>query len=163
MVARILLFFSSYTPLFAIFAIRFPTTSKIWWLVTFGFALCGLALFLLVTRRHEPQFYPVESVDESPAAAAYVATYILPFVTINEPGARDLIAYGVFFAVIGILYTRSSLVGVNPLVYMTPYRIYQIKTPRGETHVLFSRTRPNPGQQVNAARAFAGLLIRKEE
>lgn len=163
MVARILLFCSSYVPLFVIFAIRFPDTAKIWWIVAGVFAACALLVLHLVRTKHEPQFYPVASIDDNAAAAAYMASYILPFVTISDPNGRDFAAYAVFFVVLAVVYTRSSLVGVNPLVYITRMRIYQIKTSKGESYVLFARTRPNSGDEICASRAFSGLLVRRDQ
>jgi hypothetical protein len=162
MVAKVLLFCSSYAPLFVIFAIRFPKTSIIWWGVAALFLAFGLVVWRLVVRTHEPQFYPIASVEDNAAAATYVASYILPFVTISDPSRRDLVAYAVFFVVLAVISTRSSMVGVNPLVYLTPMRIYQVKTPRGESFILFSRTEPAAGSQISASRAFSGLLVRKD-
>lgn len=162
MVAKTMLFCSSYSPLFVIFAIRFPKTSLIWWITAALFLALGALILLLVVKTHEPQFYPIAIVEDNGAAATYVASYILPFVTISDPSFRDLLAYAVFFVVLAILNTRSSMVGVNPLVYLTPMRIYEIKTPRGERFVLFSRSRPEPGTNINASRAFSGLLVGKD-
>lgn len=161
MIARILLFCSSYVPLFVIFAVRFPRTAVVWWVVTGVFTVCAVILFLLVATRHEPQIYPIKAVDGDSAAAAYVAGYVLPFVTINEPTTRDFVAYTVFFLMLAVLYTRSSLLGVNPLVYLTPLRVYNVRTECGDTYVLFSRTAPKPGVSIHAAPAFRGLLVWK--
>lgn len=100
MIARILLFCSSYTPLFVIFGIRFPRTAWIWWPVSALFAMFAVIILCTVLNRHEPQFYRVAALEDNSAAAAYVATYILPFVTITEPSTRDFVAYGVFFLVV---------------------------------------------------------------
>jgi hypothetical protein len=163
MIARTALFCSSYVPLFAIFAIRFPHTASLWWIIS---AICtagGASIVLVARNRHEPQYYRVASVENDGATAAYIATYILPFVTISEPTSRDLFAYGIFFLVVLILNIRSSsLVGINPLVYLTPWRIYQLKTSGGQAFIIFSRERPKVGESIRAAPAFSGLLVRKE-
>lgn len=162
MLAKIALFFSSYVPLFVIFAIRFPSESVVWSLIAAASALCGIAIVLVARNRHEPQYYPVASVASDGATAGYIATYVLPFVTIAEPTGRDLAAYLVFFGVLLVLTVRGSMIGVNPLVYLTPWRIFQMTTKSGTSFIIISRERPEVGSEVRAAMAFTGLLVRKE-
>lgn len=57
---------------------------------------------------------------------------------------------------------RSPLVWVNPLVYLSPWRIYQLRTAEGNSVIVFARERPAAGESISAATAFSGLLVRKE-
>lgn len=164
MIARVILFGSSYVPLFAIFFIRFPNTGWIWAAAALLFTVLALLLFVVVFTRHEPQIYHVRSVQDTGAAVAgYVATYLLPFATVNEPTGRDLLGYGVFFLVVGVLYSRSSLLGVNPLVYLTPWQIYEVQTTAGRTLLVLARSKPTVGEPITASAAVASIVMRKDE
>jgi hypothetical protein len=164
MIARIILFGSSYVPLFAIFAIRFQQTTWIWASIAVVFTILAAALFVVVFTRHQPQIYHVRSVQDSGAAVAgYVATYLLPFATVNEPSGRDLIGYGVFFLVVGALYTRSTLLGVNPLIYLTPWQIYEVQTTAGRSLLVLAKVRPSAGESITASTAVASIVVRKDE
>ncbi len=109
---RIRLFASSLAPLFVILAVRFMEP----WLevVCAMVAFLGFATFLLLLRaagKISPDPHEVTSVaDRGPEVAGYVATYLLPFVTVAEPTGRDLLAYVLFLVVVGLVYVRSDMV-----------------------------------------------------
>jgi hypothetical protein len=114
---RLPLFFTSYLPLFLILAVRFEDPR---WLriVCVGLAVTGLIFlltFVLAVRRTPTARLRVESAREAGAeAGGYVASYVLPFVKVNTPTARDMIGYGIFMLVVLLVYVRSDLVQVIP-------------------------------------------------
>ncbi len=93
--------------------------------------------------------------------AGYVATYLLPFVTVAQPSGRDLLAYGAFLAVSAIIYVRSSMVAINPLLYLLGFRVANIAGPRGLDAFLICRDRPAAGTTVHAVEVVPGVLFRK--
>lgn len=132
---RFLLFLSAYAPLFAITAIRFDTAG-----VRIGsaaLAVCGVVAFGWVRiRRGRLASQPrqvVTAEDEGAAVAAYTATYILPFVTVSTPSTADILAYVVFYALLALLHVRTTLVQVNPMLYLAGRRVWRFTDPAGQS------------------------------
>lgn len=162
-IVRSQLFLSSYAPLFVILAIRFQGAALK--AVCAGLAAIGIAYLLLVVwiipRRAQPREYPVASVDDaSGEVAGYLATYLLPFVTVPSPTAADLAGYCILGLVVLAIFTRSELARINPTLYLLGLRVASIGTGQ-YGYYLVCRRLPRPGTTINAVRV-AGLLIRKE-
>jgi hypothetical protein len=157
------LFLSSYAPLFAILAIRFHgTTLKAVCAGLAGFGLLYLAVVIwVVPRNAQPRSYPVQSVDDAAGeVAGYLATYLLPFVTVPSPSAADLAGYSILAVVVAVIFTRSELARINPTLYLLGWRVASIET--GEMrYYLICRHLPRADTSIGAVRV-AGLLIRKE-
>jgi hypothetical protein len=151
MLIRFLLFWTSYTPLLVIAALRFEGTA----LRTASAALASLGVLagLWVLRRRQrgvsPQPHELVSVrDEGPQVAGYLATYLLPFVTVSQPSAWDLAAYLVFVTVLLTVYMRTDLVQMNPMLYVLGYRVFAVTTASGLTAYVISRRRLRPGDEL---------------
>jgi hypothetical protein len=163
LLVRLRLFISSYAPLFAILAVRFRD-SKLE-LACALLAALGAAslLFLLRTaRRIQPDPHRIETVaDRGAEVAGYLATYLLPFVTVTEPSARDIGAYSSFLVVVGVVYVQSDMVQINPLLYLFGYRVSAVTTGDGWSGVLISRSQPRPGSVVLASRLQNTLALER--
>src|SRR5437660_70608 len=87
LIVRIRLFASSYAPLLLIFAIRFGDPALR--IACAGLALAGLVnLVLLLWEARQVTADPhriVRVADRGAEVAGYLATYLLPFVTVPEP------------------------------------------------------------------------------
>jgi len=154
LILKIRLFISSYALLFAILAVRFrdPVPSVLCGAVA---TLGASTLILLVHRakRIQPDPHRLASVsDHGPEVAGYLATYLLPFVTAPEPSLREAAAYLMFLLVVGIVYLRSEMIQINPLLYLLGYRVWAVTTRDGWSGYLVSRRRPRPETVVLAAR-----------
>jgi hypothetical protein len=112
MLGRPLLFLSSYAPLFALLAIRFEQR----WLqisctVLAVTGVVSLWLLLRLDARSSPGPHTLASVkDAGGEAASYLATYLLPFLTVATPTIRDVLAYAGFLLVAATISLRSSVV-----------------------------------------------------
>jgi hypothetical protein len=115
----------------------------------------------VVPRNAQPRSYPVQSVDDAAGeVAGYLATYLLPFVTVPSPSAADLAGYCILAVVVAVIFTRSELARINPTLYLLGWRVASIET--GEMrYYLICRHLPRAGTSIGAVRV-AGLLIRKE-
>src|SRR5580700_2349506 len=94
------LFLSSYSPAFLILAIRAINRSFIMFVASLAIAVTTSGVFLLfiwVARRGAPYDAIVDDVEPRDAdLAAYVATYLLPFVVVFGAHIQDVIALGLF-------------------------------------------------------------------
>jgi hypothetical protein len=163
LVVRGCLFLSSYAPLFAILAIRFQ--GAVLRGACVGLAVVGLGYLAVVLwvipRVAQQRVYPVEEVnDASGEVAGYLATYLVPFVTVGSPSAADVIGYCILALVVLAIFIRSDLAQINPALYLLGRRVASI-TVGGRNYYLVCRRLPRPPRQIDAVRV-AGLLVRKE-
>ncbi|MGH8995328.1 MAG: hypothetical protein ACRDYB_04745 [Acidimicrobiales bacterium] len=140
--AQLALFVSSYAPLFGVFALL-GTFGHGWatW-VCAALAVVGLTMPFVVlraARRLAPQQVHANTVQiRDGDVLAYIATYIVPFAAMAGATARERAAIGLFVILIAILYIRSQLFYVNPILALAGYRIFQVVTPAGASVVLLS-------------------------
>jgi hypothetical protein len=163
LVVRGFLFLSSYAPLFVILAIRFHGAALRG--VCAGLAAVGLAylavVLWIVPRVAQQRTYPVDAVqDASGQVAGYLATYVVPFVTVPSPSAADLVGYCIFAVVVLVIFMRSDLAQINPALYLLGRRVASI-TAGPRSYYLVCRRLPRPPTCIEAVRV-AGLLVRNE-
>jgi hypothetical protein len=152
---RTRLFLSSYSLMFVILAIRFNTP---WLRVTCAIiAAAGLLdtvwIMYVTARKTGSEPIRVSSVvDHGAEVSGYLATYLLPFLTVGEPRVRDLVAYAVFFLVLGLIYVRSGMVQINPTLYLFGRRVIHVVTDadwRG--HIVAKSSSVVPGAVLHVA------------
>lgn len=162
MLGRWLLFWSSYSPMFALTAVRMddgPNRTGLFLVAAAGAVCLGAALFA-ARLAVEPRDRVLVSVeDRGGDVAGYLATYLLPFVVVAEPTRRDVTAYLLFVLLVGVIYTRSSLLSVNPLLYLAGYRLLRAETTSGERIWLLCRSDPPTGVPVRVRAVAAGLAL----
>jgi hypothetical protein len=165
MLGKPLLFLSSYAPLFALLAIRFKQP----WLwiscaLLAGVGVGALWLLLRLDARSAPGPHVLASADDAgAAAAAYLAGYLLPFLVIPTPTVRDVIAYAGFLVVAAAIHLRSSVVQVNPLLYLFGYRVLSVTDVNGLRAYMITRHTVSAGAQILATRLRDDVLIDRTE
>lgn len=119
------LFLISYTPLWAIFAIRSQGVAEE--IVFYVFTAWGLLdAFRTIEggTRRSARHITFESIsDQSSQVAGYLATYLLPFISGPPAGARAWAAYFVYFLVTWAIFIPSDLALVNPTLYILGWRL----------------------------------------
>jgi len=161
MLIKIRLFLCSYVPLFLISGIRFetPWLSRTCYALAFLGVIAGLSV-VHATSKIIPSEYLVTKVEDQGAeVSGYVATYLLPFVTVSQPSYRDLIGYGVFLLVIAILYVRSEMIQINPTLYFFRWRVLSVATSDGLTTHLLTQHDVRARSDIRAVRFKNTLLI----
>lgn len=125
------LFLSSYAPAFVILAVRaYDRSWLMFWaaVVLLVVSLAAFLVFLKVLRRGGPFRSVVEEVEPRDAEmAAYVATYLLPFLTVTGANAQDVIALGLFLFFIGVLWVGSGMIYLNPLLRLARVHVYVVR------------------------------------
>lgn len=163
MLAKPLLFLSSYSPLFALLALRFQ---PIWLIITcIVLALVGmisLGLLFRLDARASRGMHTLE--DAKPAGAeagAYVGTYLLPFVTVSTPSIRDAAAYAVFIVIAATIHLRSSIIQINPLLYLIGYKVISIVDTNELGAYVVTRQSLRKGDTIEATRFGNNVLINR--
>jgi hypothetical protein len=161
MLGRPLLFLSSYAPLFALLAIRFqPRWLWISCVVLAALGVASLLWLLKLDNRASKAPYTLTGVrDAGGEAASYLATYLLPFLTVSTPTARDVIAYAGFLLVAALISVRSDVAQVNPLLYLLGYRVMSITDSNRLNAYLITRHSRRAGDCVQATRFRGDVLV----
>jgi hypothetical protein len=161
-IQRAQLFLGSYALLFTLLAIRFEVT----WLEIACVALAALGFLDMlwivfgVTRRKEPEpIVPAAMSDAGSEVAGYLATYLLPFLTVSEPNTRDVVAYILFLLVTGLIYVRSEMTQINPTLYLLSRRVVRVTTTDGWSGYVIMRTHPEPNQPIKAVSLNAEVRV----
>lgn len=145
------LFVTSYAPLALMLALR--NSDDVWppqSAVTFWcFALLGviglLDAFRLprgAQRRGHRRVELGDVKDEGGQVAAYLATYLLPFLNIDLDGWRSGAALALYFLVLFIVFLRSDLALVNPALYIAGWRVVSATTAGQRVLILAQRGEP---------------------
>lgn len=125
------LFLSSYAPAFLILAVRAVNRSCVMVAVSLSLAalsIAALLLFVYVIRKGAPYRATLEDVEPRDAEiAAYVATYLLPFLTVFGATAQDVVALALFLFFIGVLWVNSGLIYLNPVLALGGYHVYVVR------------------------------------
>jgi hypothetical protein len=99
--------------------------------------------------------------DAGGEAASYLATYLLPFLTVATPTARDVLAYAGFLLVAAVINLRSAVVQVNPLLYLLGYRVLSITDDHGLHAYMITRHLVPVGDSVMATRFRDDVLVER--
>jgi hypothetical protein len=162
---RVGLFLSSYSMLFAILALRFqrpPLVIGCW--ILGGLGLAAAAWILATERAKGPGSFEIATIeDQGPQIAAYLASYLLPFVTLAEPSDRDVVSYALFLLVLALVYVQSDMLQINPILYLFRRRVVKVTTRAGWQAYLITRRVPLPGETILATTLASGVLVRSSQ
>lgn len=150
-----LLFLSSYLPLFAILA--FQSRDQIFaiygvsapYASIFFVTLCFVSLpfLILVIRVQEQSSSDFKEVDEyrrrNDQVTSYLLVYIFAFFGLDLLNIDSLVAFLVFFGMVAVIQIRSSQLHVNPVLGILGYDIYHVKTGREVALVVTDSTLEN--------------------
>lgn len=139
---RILLFLSSYAPLFGLLAWR-SRSCQIVWISLACIALVGmmgLLTFLVVSGRFQGARLVITRLQPRDAETlAYVATYLIPFLSLDLTEGDDLISFALFMAILGIIAVTSHSLFVNPVLSLLGYHTYEVVDEDNNVYFLVSR------------------------
>lgn len=174
------LFVSSYAPLFAILAARtcpgigdpheplwpFVAASV---LVVWGLA-DGVWLIRGSLRRAAVRAVLLDVHEQGAAVAGYLPSYLLPFVAATPRSAGAWIGYGIYFAVLFVVFLGSDFALVNPTLYVLGRRVVRATVERRpmqlgdpvvrEQILVVARHLPAAGDAVRLVR-LAGCWVDK--
>jgi hypothetical protein len=164
-VTRLLLFGSSYSPLWVILAFRvrdWPILSSV--LLTAALVLTGFLYLFLANAYRAPTTRLVvkrwESRDHE--LVAYLLTYILPFLNLGSSRTADRVSLLIFFGVIAILQIQSGMLHVNPMLAIVGIRVSVVENPSGKVMMLFSRNAYlAPGRSISVVSISDTLVMEK--
>lgn len=143
-IGRLILFLSSYTPLFVVLGIKATAHN-------FGLAvglialgiLSGIAMLGLLKWARTITPTPVHVASSSSGSGdviAYLFTYIVPFVGSATSTTADVISLLVLFVTIGLVFVNSDLGLVNPLLAGAGFHLHKVETDGRRQYLVLSRS-----------------------
>ncbi len=129
---RVLLFVSSYFPLWIIFGLLLFEKHPLRAVVIAGAGVVTLLLavaYMLWGRRHLPPDGAklLEFTRRDSEVMSYIATYLIPFVSFSFDSWLQMIALALFIIVLLIIYVNSNMIYINPMLNLFGYHFYEIK------------------------------------
>lgn len=166
--AKIMLFLSSYFPLFAALAIRnIPHDGYYNWWPTIIFstitvaALIITSIFLAIARSFATVPLTVNSCKSNQGQViSYLFTYILPFLNVTYESIPDIAAIILVYLVFAVLYINSNMIYINPFLSVIGFRIYEVVDDQDVKHVLISRrSNIESGTELEVAQLTGNVII----
>jgi hypothetical protein len=165
--AQTLLFLSSFSPLFLMFGLldSFGSTIPEWiWYALAGLYLLGLLIFFrLVAGLASDSILVDRARPRDGDAIGYVVTYLIPFLALSTSDWRARAALLVFILVVAVLYVRSHIFYVNPILSLVGYRLFEIEAGRGYVILLTRRRFLEPGGTITARRLSDYVFLERSD
>lgn len=140
---KLILFLSSYSPVFFIFTIQNPFKETYVRWILFGIGILSiLALFFVLknTNSNSGHFAKVNEINSKDGEAmSYIVTYLVPFLGLNFSDIKTTGSLLILFGVLAILYVNSNLIYTNPILNLFSYHIYEIQIDNSKTIMLITK------------------------
>lgn len=165
---RVLLLLSSYSPLLLILAIQnkdrpsvlvglsVTATASVGWLFMFLRRLRSLNRMRITVRT---------AVRRDQDVIGYLFAYLFPFLGIDLGKPSDVLALGILFLVVAVLYVRLNAIYINPLLAIAGYYLNEITEDNGKTSMLLTRrsyVAPNSVLKVSTAGTLVAMEVKDE-
>ena len=138
---RLMLFLSSYMPLYAIVAYQYWDDTAVRYAVIALAAagLVGLAIVAGFAKSTTKREVKVESVQRKDAEAlAYLFTYVFPFLGTKFDQVGAAVPFGIIFLTIAVIYVSANLIHVNPVLNLLMRHVYEVQG-EGQTFTVIVR------------------------
>lgn len=163
---RLILFLSSYAPLFLIITTRGWRDNR--HLAVALAVIAVLSVVVLFVFLHTAQKLSADKVSVSSVisrdgdAMSYIVTYLLPFLAVKINDPTDVVSLGIVLFVIGLLYVNSNMIHTNPVLNIVGYHIFEIQDGNGKTTALIcKRSYVRTGSEINAISVGDYVLLEK--
>jgi hypothetical protein len=160
---RVLLFLSSYAPLFWILAYRNRHDTAAWIVLVATGVLAALGLLAVMLSYRGAEGVAITIAHCKPRDAevlSYVAGYLIPFFGLDLSKTDDRVTLIAFLVVLGVVYVNSSLLLVNPLLSLARYRAWDIEDSDGHEYLLVTREIPKPKDVVKPIKVGEYLRVK---
>ena len=127
---KVFLFLSSYIPLFIILGMKNYSNSYILIGLSILVAISLIFLIYIICKAHKMNgvYKEINSYeDKSNQFLEYIIAYIIPFLGFNLNNIIDLISVGIIFLIISVLYIKSDLIYMNPILNFMGYNLYKVE------------------------------------
>lgn len=148
---RALLALSALAPISGVFGVSLYDTNA-WVSITLvGLSLiAALGALWLVKKNSGTNIIDLRIIsvrDAGPEAAAYLTSFILPFLMASNLSASNWIALGLFTLIYLVVIMNTGAIAVNPVLYLMGYRIWRVESDQKSLDevIVVSKHRPRAG------------------
>ena len=164
LLTKLVLFLSSYLPLWFIFAVQFYAKANKTgaWIVGGAAFVCLIGLFgyLRYAKNINPVPLKIDRLNRRDGEAmSYIVSYILPFIALPSSKTGDLISLGIFIAVLSVLYVNSDMIHINPVLNLIGWHIYEVEKESGQICTVISKKRLRVSQKIQAGQIGDDVFI----
>jgi hypothetical protein len=143
---KVILFLSSYIPLFAIFIIKniqYPIiTIALGIVIVISIVL--LASLLRNIKGISGKYLKIGRIENiNRVGLEYFVTYIIPFVSTSLLDIKETVPILILFAIMGVIYVRSDLIYMNPMLNLLGFNLYKVISKDNEDFVFISKKKKN--------------------
>jgi len=116
---------------------------------------------LYLKRTEEGRVDVIESAKPRDSeAAAYLVTYVVPL-ALPTTDWRDWVAVFLFLLLVAVLYLRSGMDYVNPMLALIGYHLYEATLRDDQVVWLVTRLKVRPKEQVNTVNVIGDIWLAK--
>ena len=145
-ILKILAFLAAYAPLLGIYAIRAIPSD---WRASIALGVAAVifpSIILLYVaqsgRSGNPERTVVANVTRrDDQIMAYLFTYVLPFIGLAFNDVYEVAASALFLTLLFVLFIRTNLFYVNPVLGAAGYRIYEVSIDEAPPRIILSKAR----------------------
>lgn len=163
LLSRALLFLSAFLPLWVVWALRAWPSSILWLFVAlFVGGIVGGAVVLWAAYKQEGESSHVtDVVPRQSDIAAYLVTYLVPFVAVPTASLTDWAVAALFVGLIFLVYLQTDLIAFNPFlpIFRPGIRLYRVELDDHGLAWLLSDIRPAVGVDLDLAQLVDGVFI----
>jgi uncharacterized MAPEG superfamily protein len=124
--------------------------------------LAGLLAYFKAVQQLAAMRITVEGIQRREIEAVRnILAYFLPFAAIAFNDILRAASLGVFFVIVGILYVRSNLIHVNPVLSLCGFRVYDITIEAAGTYSLLSKRRIGRSDSLLVIKIGDDLFLEK--
>lgn len=179
--AKLVLFLSSYSPLYIIIALRAHNTEisilgvqleplslgpielsylSLASLLVTVVSVAFLTVMIRMNRTRQGQMSEIEHYrNRSDMFTEYLLVYIFPFIVFEFSNMFDVAAFLVLFATVAAIVIRSNRLFVNPVLIAFRYRVYEVETEHDRRILLTKEPLDGNNITINTARISSDVYI----
>jgi hypothetical protein len=161
---RIIFFLSSFSPLLIVFALLDTWgrgAPSIVCVLLSAIAACALMLIVKVSRQFKTAYICAKVArSKDTEALTYLASFLVPFLTVSADSARQRIAVGIFMFLIALFYIVGETYFWNPVLSLFGYRAIEIELGSTEIATLITYRRHIPvNSEIHAVRLAYNIFL----
>ncbi|MFC4172477.1 hypothetical protein ACFOYU_10435 [Microvirga sp. GCM10011540] len=163
---RIILFLSSYIPLWVIFAImtlRERPYLGAFFIVLAVASLLGTLLYMRLVQQLQGIGMQIGIIRRKDSdTMSYIASYVIPFAATAFSDVEQVASLAIFLGVLCVVYVNTGMIHINPVLSILGYNLYEIEDQNGNSYFLMSKRRLRRGDDVTAIDVAESIFVEKK-
>ncbi|QRM34787.1 hypothetical protein [Microvirga sp. VF16] len=164
--SRIILFLSSYIPLWIIFAVMTLRERPYLGSIFIGLAilsLLGTLLYMRLVQRLQGIGMRIGIIRRKDSdTMSYIASYVIPFAATAFNDIEQVVSLVIFLVVLCVVYVNTGMIHINPLLSILGYNLYEVEDDQGNSYFLMSKRRLRRGDDVTAIDVAESIFVEKK-